>query len=311
MDSLSHKIKECALSYGFTAAGITGPSLMIDAGGKLDRWIIEGRQGQMDWMANRAAERADPRAFFPDAESVLVVAMNYYRDDEKFILPDGLGTMSIYARGRDYHKVMRKKLSRLLKDIQKLEPETQGRVFVDSFPLMEKPLAVRAGIGWIGKNTLLLIKGKGSYFFLGGILLNLPLHQDVPLADEYCGSCNRCQSACPTQALSPFRIDSRRCISYLTIEHDGKIDPGLQKKMGGYIFGCDICQMVCPWNHFAQDTGEDDFRSRFKETQLDLDNLSGLSQDEFKRMFEGTPVRRTGYQNFIRNVKIAGRNREK
>ncbi|MCK4892562.1 MAG: tRNA epoxyqueuosine(34) reductase QueG, partial [Calditrichia bacterium] len=191
------------------------------------------------------------------------------------------------------------------------EPTSQGRIFVDSFPIMEKPLAMRAGLGWIGKNTTFLIKGEGSYFFLGGILLNLDLNPDLPISEQFCGSCNKCQTACPTGALDvPFRLDSRKCISYLTIEHHGNIDNRLQEKMKNLIFGCDICQIVCPWNQrFAKTGKEEDFKSRFKQRDLSLKSLGKLSREQYEKMFEGTAVRRSGYNKFLRNIRIAQANK--
>jgi epoxyqueuosine reductase len=178
---------------------------------------------------------------------------------------------------------------------------------------MEKPLAMQAGLGWIGKNTTLLIKGKGSYFFLGGILLNLELNPDLPISEQFCGSCNKCQTACPTGALdAPFQLDSHKCISYLTIEHHGDINYPLQEKMKNMIFGCDICQVVCPWNQrFGKTSNENDFKSRFKREDLSLTKLNTLSNEQYEKMFQGTAVRRIGYDNFLRNIRIALANKEK
>lgn len=213
--------------------------------------------------------------------------------------------------GRDYHKVLRKKLRRLLADIQNLLPGTRGRICVDSFPLLEKALAVKSGIGWIGKHTNLIIKPKGSYFFLSEILLSEALPPDPPFSSDYCGSCNRCQTACPTGALDEaFVLDARRCISYLTIEHQGEIDPALQPGMENWVFGCDICQAVCPWNRFSSHCEETDFHNRLPDRMFALEELQQLSEAAFDQLFEGTPVRRAGYQNFRRNVTIAIKNRE-
>ncbi len=183
---------------------------------------------------------------------------------------------------------------------------------MDSFPIMEKPLAVRAGIGWIGKHTNLISKRKGSYFFLGEILISEKLPADELLTSDYCGSCNKCQVGCPTGALDQaYVLDSNKCISYLTIEHEGNIDNNLQGKMGNWIFGCDICQEVCPWNRFSRDTDESDYSSRVPEDLFRLDNVSKLTREEFDNVFRGTPVKRSGYQNLIRNAKIAIQNRDR
>ncbi len=310
MKTLKEEIKALAFELGFSSVGITSADPLEEEGRRLIRWVQEGRQGEMEWMARTVRERANPRAFFPEAEAVLMVTLNYYREEE-FSLPPDYATISLYARGRDYHKVMRKKLKQLLRGIQQLEPATRGRVFVDSFPIMERALAVRAGLGWIGKNTMLIQKGMGSFFFLGGILLNLPLLPDEPFGRDLCGNCTRCQSACPTGALQPYRLDARRCISYLTIEHPGEIPAEFHRPMENRIFGCDICQEVCPHNRAPLVTNEPDFTSRFHGENLRLTFLSSLSQAEYEEMFAGTPVRRVGYQRFQRNVRIALQNRSR
>ncbi len=305
MEDIRTSIKKKALSIGFDAVGITGAEPLASAAEDLHRFLREDRHGDMNWMETTGDQRPAPASFFPEAESVIMVGLNYYRRREKMIFSPTLGSISIYARGRDYHKILRKKLKKLLAWIQEQEPAAEGRVFVDSFPIMEKPLAVRAGLGWIAKNTTLILKGKGSWYFLGGILLNLSLEPDEPLHEEYCGSCSRCLEACPTGALTaPFRLDARKCISYLTIEHQGAIDPVYQEKTGNYIFGCDICQMVCPWNQrFATETREPEFRNRFTGQQLNLKKLSRLTRSQYENMFEGTPVRRTGFERFQRNIE--------
>ena len=183
---------------------------------------------------------------------------------------------------------------------------------MDSFPIMEKPIAVKAGIGWIGKHTNLIIKGEGSYFFLGEILLTEKLPTDEILTTDFCGTCNKCQIACPTGALDQaYVLDSNKCISYLTIEHDNDINQDLQSRMGNWIFGCDICQEVCPWNSFIEDTNESDYYSRFSDDFLNLNTLSKLDQDEFDTIFNGTPVKRAGYKNFMRNIEIALANKNR
>ncbi|MFZ0391283.1 MAG: tRNA epoxyqueuosine(34) reductase QueG [Calditrichia bacterium] len=308
-EELALQIKKKALEVGFSAAGITDALIPEKAAAGLNEYIREKRHGTMDWMQRTQAQRSNPAAYFPQVRSIIMTASNYFRSAEEMRFPAECGDISLYARGRDYHKVIRKRLKILLEFITGLEPDTNGRPFVDSFPIMEKPLAQKAGLGWIARNTTLILKGKGSYYFLGGLLLNLELPADQPFTEDYCGSCHACQEACPTNALLHDRqIDSRRCISYLTIEHSGAIEPSLQKKMQNYVFGCDICQIVCPWNRFSTDTAEKDFFSRFKLEDLKLERLLNLSENEFNRLFEGTPVRRSGYQNFLRNAKIAREN---
>lgn len=309
MENLAHKIKNTALKMGFSAVGICDAEPLTEPAKKLGAWLDSSFTAGMDWMARTREVRPNPRGYFPEARSVIVVAQNYFCPSGKNEYSPGTGKISIYARGRDYHKVVRKKLKKLLDFIQQMEPAARGRVCVDSFPLMEKPLAVKAGIGWIGKHTNLILKGKGSYFFLGEILLSLPLPPDEPLTTDYCGTCTRCLEACPTNALpTPYVLDARRCISYLTIEHDGAIDADLQSRMGNWIFGCDICQEVCPWNRFSETTAEEDFEDRFAEAELGLERLIRLSRSEFEQMSRGSPLRRPGYQNFMRNISIAREN---
>ncbi len=313
LTGFTSKIKTYAKSLGFDAVGITHPDTLSESKQDLKRYFEEDRHGTMSWLANTAEQRVHPKAYFTEARAVVMVALNYFRKSEKFQYPADTGTISVYARGRDYHKVLRQKLKDLSRWISQEIPFARGRIFVDSFPIMEKPLAVRAGLGWLGKNTTLLLKGKGSYFFLGGILINLDLKPDTPFTAEYCGSCQNCLKACPTGALDrPYQLDSRKCISYLTIEHHGSIENQLQDKMDNLIFGCDICQMVCPWNQkFATHCQVDDFKNRFKKGQISLGRLSQLSRRLFDKMFEGTPIRRCGYRNFLRNVHIAQINFER
>ncbi len=312
MKNLVQHIKRKALDIGFSDIAICDAEPLREGGGLLQQWLAQRFHGSMGWMATTARERANPRSFFPEAQSIIVTTLNYYRSDEPLQRPPDEGNISIYARGRDYHKVMRKKLKELLSYIQSIVPEAKGRICVDSFPLMEKPLAVKAGLGWIGKHTNLILKRKGSYFCLGEILLSLPLPADDPFTTDHCGTCNRCQVACPTNALQqPYVLDSRRCISYLTIEHQGSIDPKLQPGMENWVFGCDICQAVCPWNRFSSPTGESDFHSRIPEEWFSLKRQLNMSEEEFETLFRGTPVRRSGYKNFIRNVRIAYRNMKK
>lgn len=310
MQDLAQRIKTEASQLGFDAVGITSTEPLKSDALNLNQVIRQGKHGTMAWLADTQKQRPNPKSFFSEAQSVIMVALNYYRKNEVMVMPPGSGTISIYARGRDYHKVVRNKLKRLLEGINNLEPKTRGRIFVDSFPIMEKPLAMRAGIGWIARNTTLIIKAKGSYFFLGGILTNLPLPFDEALTKDYCGACKKCQDACPTNAIiQPFQLDASRCISYLTIEHRGNVKDSFHEKIGNYLFGCDICQMVCPWNiKYAQNTLVSGFNSRFRSEQLSLYHLEKLSKTQFKKMFEGTAVRRLGFERFRRNLKTAKNN---
>jgi len=307
-DQLVAAIHDYAKSLDIQDIGICRAEPLKKEAAYLHQWLSERRHGDMEWMETRAGERVDPTAFFPEAKSIIVASFNYYRE-EKVDRKATDGNISIYARGRDYHKVIRKKLKKLLGFIQKHRPEVKGRVCVDSFPLMEKPFAVRAGLGWIGKHTNLISKKHGSWFFLGELILSIELPSSEPFQTDHCGNCTRCMDACPTSALdTPFQIDGAECISYLTIEHSGEIDQHLQTQMGNWIFGCDICQVVCPWNRFSEKSPIEDFRERLSEEQYRLDFLSQLTEREFDDMFAGTPVRRAGYRQFMRNVDIAKKN---
>ena len=307
---IANRIKQEGLRQGFSAVAICDAGPLTDAGELLEKWLANRFHGTMEWMARTRHERANPRSYFPEAQSIIVVALNYYRENETALRDSQEAAISIYARGRDYHKVLRKKLKSFLTHIQQLLPDAHGRICVDSFPVMEKALAAKSGVGWIGKHTNLIIKQKGSWFFLGEILLSEKLPADPPFIEEHCGTCNRCQIACPTDALeTPFVLDARRCISYLTIEHDGEIEGDLQTGMENWVFGCDICQAVCPWNRFSTETGEPDFANRLPDEWFSLENLQQLGESKFEELFAGTPVRRTGYANFMRNVHIASQNK--
>lgn len=307
--ALTEKIRNAGYALGFSEVRFCDAAPLTDAGKLLENWLGNRFHGTMEWMARTRRERKDPRSYYPEAKTIIVTAYNYYRENEPLERPPTDGNISIYARGRDYHKVIRKKLKILLKEIQQLVPAAQGRVCVDSFPLMEKPLAVKAGIGWIGKHSNLIIKQKGSYYFLGELLLTEELPPDPAMQADHCGTCNRCQIACPTDALStPYVLEAQKCISYLTIEHDGEIDPQLQKGMENWVFGCDICQAVCPWNRFSTHTEERDFDNRLPDQLFNLQQLATMSETEFNDRFAGTPVRRSGYENFMRNISIAREN---
>ncbi len=306
LHQLKESIRQAALALGFDAVGFTSADPLEDQRDLWRWWLKEGYAGTMQWLLDSGERRLDPRSYWPQAQSVIVVALNYFRSSEPLERPAQEGNISLYARGRDYHRVLRKKLKHLLRQIQQWVPEAEGRPAVDSFPLAEKPLAVRAGLGWQGKHTNVILKGRGSYFFLGELLLNLPLPPDSPFEHDHCGTCTRCIEACPTRAIvAPYVLDARRCISYLTIEHQGEIDPALQPGMGNWVFGCDICQAVCPWNRFATDTREGDFASRVPEWLWSLEAQLALSEAQFLKIFEGTPVRRAGYRRWQRNVRIA------
>ncbi len=276
---------------------------------RLEAWLDKGHHAGMGWMAERKAQRGSPAALWPEARSVVMLTMNYGPDSdplETLARPE-VGTISVYARHRDYHDVIKGKLKELA---QKLAARTGGdvKVFVDTAPLMEKPLAQAAGLGWQGKHTVLLSRDHGNWLFLGAILTNLALEPDPP-EQEHCGSCRRCLDICPTDAFpAPHLLDSRRCISYLTIEHKGPIDRGLRPLMGNRIYGCDDCLAVCPWNKFAHEAREAKLRARADLKAPPLVDLLTLDDAAFRAKFSGSPIKRTGRNRFIRNVLIAAGN---
>ncbi|MBM3539834.1 MAG: tRNA epoxyqueuosine(34) reductase QueG [Alphaproteobacteria bacterium] len=297
-------IRDKALALGFDAVGFAPAQATAEAKGHLAEFVGRGLHGDMDWMAETAERRADPRTLWPEARSAVVVAVNYgpERDPLEGLQRRERGLVSVYAQGRDYHDVMKKRLRLLARWIHE-EFTTEVKLFVDTAPVMEKPLAQAAGIGWQGKHTNLVSRGFGSWLFLGEVLTALDLEPDAPEAD-HCGECSRCLDACPTQAFTaPYRIDARRCISYLTIEHKGHIAAELRSAMGNRIYGCDDCLAVCPWNKFARPTRHGEFSTRAEPALLAA--LGRLDDAAFRQRFAGTPVRRTGRDRFLRNVLIA------
>jgi epoxyqueuosine reductase len=299
-------IRAEALGLGFDAVGFAPAQLAPQARVNLIEFLARGYHGDMGWLAARAAERADPQALWPEAKSVVVLGLNYGPADEPLALlgRKERGGVSVYARGRDYHDVVKPRLKALARRIEARWPGAL-KVFVDTAPVMEKPLAEAAGIGWQGKHTNLVSRGLGSWLFLGEIYLALDLPPDEPEAD-HCGECRRCLDACPTGAFpAPYRLDARRCISYLTIEHKGHIDAELRPLMGNRIYGCDDCLAVCPWNKFARATEEPAFRPRAALAAPKLAELAAFDDAGFRRAFSGSPLKRIGRDRFLRNVLIA------
>jgi epoxyqueuosine reductase len=306
-NSLAQTIKTLAQAAGFQRCGISDINLDDDEAHLRD-WLAQGLYGSMDWMARHGDKRSRPQELFPGTVRVISVGLDYGRDGEQAWTTLGDGERAYvarYALGRDYHKLMRQRLQALADRIA-LEIGPFGhRVFVDSAPVLERALARNAGLGWIGKHTCLIDKDGGSWFFLGEIYVDLPLPVDAP-ASEHCGTCMRCIDVCPTQAITaPYRLDARRCISYLTIEHEGSIDEALRPLIGNRIFGCDDCQLVCPWNKFAKKTDEPDFRVRNDLDNATLAQLFAWTQDEFLQRTEGSAIRRSGHERWLRNIAIA------
>ncbi len=300
------RIRNEALGLGFDAVGFAPARLGPAVGDELRAFLEAGYQGDMGWLADRAAERVSPDALWPQAVSVVIVGVNYGPDHDPRADCDAAtrGNISVYARHRDYHDTLKKKLRMLARWMAETFA-VEVKLFVDTAPVMEKPLAQQAGIGWQGKHTHLVSRQFGSWLFLGEILTTLALEPDTPETD-HCGTCTRCLDICPTRAFTgPHRMDARRCISYLTIEHKGPIPHDLRPLMGNRIYGCDDCLSVCPWNRFARATAVPDFKPQDAHTLPELATLALLTESGFRTRFSGSPVKRIGRDRFVRNVLVA------
>jgi epoxyqueuosine reductase len=292
---------------GFSACGFTAATLPAEVRERLDRFLAEGRHGGMGWMVDRAAQRAHPQALWPEAISVIALGLNYApaTDPLARLAERERATISAYAQGKDYHEVVKPRLKALGRWMVQRWPEQLIKVFVDTAPVMEKPLAAQAGLGWQGKHTNLVSRRHGSWLFLGEIYTTLALPPDPSEAD-HCGSCQACLAICPTSAFpAPYRLDARRCISYLTIEHRGPIPEEFRAPMGNRIYGCDDCLAVCPWNKFARAHAEPAFAPRAALTEKRLADFAALDDAGFRALFSGSPVKRIGRDRFLRNVLIA------
>jgi epoxyqueuosine reductase len=309
MSALSRAISDKARQEGFSAVRIARALHDPAVAERLEAFIAEGRHGSMDWLAETAARRASPLALWPEARSAIVLAQNYAQDlDPLERLKDrGAGVISVYALNRDYHDLVKGKLKRIAQWLaHRLNAEV--KVFVDTAPLMEKPLAQKAGLGWQGKHTNLVSRELGSWFFIGAILTTAELPEDEA-EEDHCGSCRACLDICPTSAFpAPYQLDARRCISYLTIEHDGHIAREFRAAMGNRIYGCDDCLAACPWNKFAQTAHEAKLAARADLIAPSLAGLLALDDAGFRALFAGSPVKRSGRDRFIRNVLIAAGN---
>jgi epoxyqueuosine reductase len=306
---IAARIKGQARELGFDLAGIApaGPSAYRV---HLRQWLDDGRHGTMQWLANRFAERTDPSVYLPGAASVICVAINYAQPQETVLKEDTYteGKVARYALGDDYHDFMKKRLQGLADFIRQLAPDALTRACVDTAPVMEKELAQRAGLGWVGKNTLMINPKIGSWTLLGEVVTTLSLPPDEPGIDR-CGTCQRCLEACPTGALdNPYQLDARRCISYLTIENRGEIASDLQKDMGNWIFGCDICQEVCPWNRKAPLSTEPAFLSRFANGSLNARDVAQWTVDDYRTTLKGSAMKRVKLPILQRNAEIVMKN---
>ena len=304
LGNLSSRIKEWGLELGFQAVGIADADLSA-AEPRLLEWLAQGWHGEMEYMARHGALRARPAELKPGTLRVISCRMNYLNDSPQALQEDPQqANIARYARGRDYHKVLRTRLQQLCDRIASEVGEFGYRVFTDSAPVMEVELAARAGLGWRGKHTLLLSRDAGSWFFLGEVYCDLPLPLDEEAANS-CGTCERCIDICPTQAIrAPYQLDARRCISYLTIEHKSAIPEDLRPLIGNRVYGCDDCQAVCPWNRFARLTDEGDFRTRNGLDRATLVELFAWSEAQFNERLQGSPIRRIGYERWLRNLAV-------
>ncbi|HKV97871.1 MAG TPA: tRNA epoxyqueuosine(34) reductase QueG [Gammaproteobacteria bacterium] len=305
--ALAERIRAWAHELGFQQTGITGVDLAEDERHLLG-WLQQERHGEMDYMRVHGTRRSRPAELVPGTLRVISVRMDYGSRDvgsaQALLEEKDHAYISRYALGRDYHKLMRKRLQQLAARIQNEIGPFGYRAFADSAPVLEKALARNAGLGWIGKHSVLINKQAGSWFFLGELFTDLPLPADEP-AENHCGSCRACMDVCPTQAIvAPYEVDARRCISYLTIEYKGSIPLELRKPMGNRVFGCDDCQLFCPWNKFAQATQEKDFKPRHGLDDARLVDLFNWTEEEYLARTEGSALRRAGYECWLRNLAV-------
>lgn len=306
---LTDQIRQKAIELGFSGIAMAKAEFMDAEAKKLENWLNQNLHGEMSYMENHFDLRTDPTKLVPRAKTVISLMYNYYTPQQQ--VDESAPKVAMYALGKDYHKVVRKKLKTLLNEIRSLAGHVEGRVFVDSGPVLERDWARRSGLGWVGKNTLLITPARGSWFFLGEIIIDLDLQYDLPLKD-HCGTCRRCIEACPTEAISPqgYLMDGSKCISYLTIELKNEIPPSFEGKMEEWVFGCDICQQVCPWNRFSQPHSEPDFVPHPKVLPLDEKGWQDLTPVQFEEWFGHTPLKRTGYQGLQRNLRFLRRGKE-
>jgi len=307
LTGLRAQLEAEARAAGFADMGICAPDAAPETAARLADFVAQGRQGQMGWMAERMAWRGDPSALWPAARSVIMLADLYTPDSDPLaaLTHRDRATISVYAQNRDYHDVIKKRLKRVGRWLLDQCPDDEIKVFVDTAPVMEKPLAQAAGLGWQGKHTNLLSRDLGNWFFLGAIFTTVDLPKDAP-ETEHCGNCTACLDICPTNAFpAPFQLDARRCISYLTIEHKGPVPLELREKMGNRIYGCDDCLAVCPWNKFAADATEMRYAARGALISPPLADLARLDDPAFRAMFSGSAIKRIGRDRFVRNVLYA------
>ncbi|MFN2502494.1 MAG: tRNA epoxyqueuosine(34) reductase QueG [Pyrinomonadaceae bacterium] len=303
MSSFSTRIKEKALEIGFVKAGVAPAAALVEEGDRLKTWLANGFHGEMAWMQREREKRSDPQRLFPGAKSVVVVALNYYTDKPHETAP-GKGKISRYAWGDDYHEVVREKLTELLDWIKAEDPAVNGKICVDTAPMMDKAWAARAGLGWIGKHSNLITREVGSWVFIGEILLDVVLDYDTIPVDDHCGTCTACINACPTDAIvEPYVVDSQKCISYATIElRSDELPDQFNGRLDNWFYGCDICQDICPWNRFETPASEPRFEPRLEETAVDLEEVLAWTPEEYAARFRRSAIKRAKLPNLKRNA---------
>ena len=296
-------IKRKALELGFSSCGISKARFLSEEEEKFEKWLSNGYHGTMSYLEKNIDKRLDPRILVPESKSIISLTYNYY--PPKKLINKNNFIISKYAYGRDYHKVLKKKLKKLFNNMKEKIGNIEGRVFVDSAPVHERAWAKLSGLGWIGKNSLLINKDVGSYFFIAEIICDLELEYDVPVSDR-CGNCTRCIDACPTNAITQAQvIDSNKCISYLTIENKNSIPKELKNEMNQSIFGCDICQDICPWNRFSTPHNEKEFLPNQKLKKLRKKDWIELTEETFNRIFEGSAIKRAKYKGLKKNINAS------
>lgn len=307
MSSFADQIKKAGKEFGLDKIGIVRAEPLLAEGEQLKEWLGNEFHGEMRWMEREPEKRTDPRLIFPEARSVIVGAVNYFTPYEHKN-EAGTGKISRYAWGDDYHDVVKERLWALLNWIKEERPDADGKICVDTAPVMDKAWAVRAGLGWIGKHSNLITKDLGSWVFIGEILLNIDLDTDSEIVEDHCGTCTACLDACPTNAIiQPYVIDSRKCISYATIElRDETLPKDISKNLNGWLYGCDICQDVCPWNRFEKPSMNSHFEPRLGETSLELEAVTSMSHEDYVERFRGSAMKRTKLTGLKRNADALG-----
>jgi epoxyqueuosine reductase len=298
----SGPLKKAAQDLGFVSCGVSKATFLEEEAPRLEQWLLQGNHGQMGYLANHFDKRLDPCLLVPGAKTVISLAFNYYPENDQ--ISNGKLKIARYAYGEDYHHVLKEKVRQLVEELEKTYGTFEGRIFVDSAPVMERQWAQKSGLGWQGKNTLLLSKNVGSYFFLAEIIGNWAIEPDGPTTD-HCGTCTRCIDACPTQALSPYHLDASKCISYLTIELKDQIPAEFDGKSEGWIFGCDICQEVCPWNRFSKPHAEPKFNAQSSWENIKWEEIT---EEIFQKLMEKSPIKRTKFDGLKRNILWATKN---